>query len=112
VESVAFSPDASRIVSGSLDNTVRMWDVASGACLETRHTKSDVAVLAAGPVAFPWLAEDGKATTVIYSASSRLPVAWFAASLHRLTTSPAGRSWAGVIGNDICIITLEGTPPP
>ena len=30
VNSVAFSPDGSRIVSGSSDNTVRLWDAASG----------------------------------------------------------------------------------
>jgi WD40 repeat protein len=27
---VAFSPDGTRIVSGSSDNTVRVWDAASG----------------------------------------------------------------------------------
>ena len=30
VRSVAFSPDGSQIVSGSIDRTVRIWDVASG----------------------------------------------------------------------------------
>jgi WD40 repeat protein len=27
---VAFSPDGNRIVSGSMDNTLRLWDVATG----------------------------------------------------------------------------------
>ena len=30
VYSVAFSPDGSRIVSGSWDNSLRLWDAASG----------------------------------------------------------------------------------
>ena len=30
VTSVAFSPDGTRIASGSCDNTVRVWDAATG----------------------------------------------------------------------------------
>ena len=32
VNSVRFSPDGSRIVSGSDDNTVRIWNAVTGAC--------------------------------------------------------------------------------
>ncbi|KZP18962.1 WD40 repeat-like protein [Athelia psychrophila] len=35
VHSVAFSPDSTKIVSGSDDKTVRVWDVVTGACLST-----------------------------------------------------------------------------
>ena len=33
VYSLAFSPDGKIIASGSYDNTIRLWDVASGKCL-------------------------------------------------------------------------------
>ena len=35
VNSVAFSPDGKMIVSGSSDNSVKLWDVATGECLQT-----------------------------------------------------------------------------
>jgi WD40 repeat protein len=35
VNSVAFSPDGKQVVSGSDDNTVQLWDAATGAALQT-----------------------------------------------------------------------------
>ena len=41
VSSVAFSPDGQRVVSGSYDKTVRLWDSVTGAALQTLEGHSD-----------------------------------------------------------------------
>ena len=41
VWSASFSPDSSKIASGSDDNTVKLWDVTSGECLQTLEGHSD-----------------------------------------------------------------------
>ena len=33
--SVSFSPDGTKVASGSKDTTVKLWDVTSGECLQT-----------------------------------------------------------------------------
>ena len=42
VDSVAYTPDGRRIVSGCEDNTVRVWDAASAECLEVIQGIGDV----------------------------------------------------------------------
>ena len=39
--SVAFGAEGSKVASGSYDNTVKLWYVASGACLQTLEGHSD-----------------------------------------------------------------------
>jgi WD40 repeat protein len=50
VYSVAVSPDGGKIVSGSDDKTVKVWDLGTGACMRTLtgHT-AEVHSVAASP---------------------------------------------------------------
>ncbi len=41
VNSVAYSPNGTKIISGSLDNTVKIWDANTGQCLQTLEGHSD-----------------------------------------------------------------------
>ena len=41
VYSVAYSPDGTKIISGSWDNTIKIWDANYGVCLQTLEGHSD-----------------------------------------------------------------------
>jgi WD40 repeat protein len=105
---VAFEPHGGRIVSGSDDKTVRVWDAASGACLEVIPGEGDVSAIAAGAVAYPWRAVSRGQETVIERANDGQAVAWFPAALEHIATHPSGRVWAGSVGNHLYLIRLEG----
>ncbi|MBU4256861.1 WD40 repeat domain-containing protein, partial [Patescibacteria group bacterium] len=44
VESVVFSPDGKYIISGSGDNTIRLWDISTGKCVKIFNKKDVDAV--------------------------------------------------------------------
>ena len=41
VMSVTFSPDGTRVLTGSFDNTAKLWDAATGTCIQTFTGHSD-----------------------------------------------------------------------
>jgi WD40 repeat protein len=61
----AWSPDGQKLLSGSWDNTLKVWDAASGHCLSTHYHLPDAAWAslpghhrapqAVSPDAWPWL---------------------------------------------------------
>jgi len=62
VQALSFAPDGSRIVSGSLDRTVRVWDTATWKTVRTVPTSSGVISVAVSPDGLRTLAgsKDGK----------------------------------------------------
>ncbi|KAF8809204.1 WD40 repeat-like protein [Phlegmacium glaucopus] len=77
VLSVAFSPDGTRIVSGSDDNTLRLWDAVSGAHLNTLNGHS-------GPVWSVAFSPDG--TQIVSASNDRTLRLWDAVSGAHLST--------------------------
>ncbi len=122
VTSVSFSLDGKLLASGSLDNTIKLWDIASGVCLKTLegHT-GDVTSVSFSP--------DGKLlasgsldnTIKLWNAASGVCLRTFAEHMATVTSvsfSPDGKLlasgsldktiklWDAVSG--VCLKTLEG----
>ena len=131
-----YSPDGRRIVSRSWDDMVRVWDVASGECLEVRQGfgdvdattmageedadssewfvviegSGDIAAIAVGGETFPWRAMKRNLETLVEPASGGEAIAWFPAALFHIATQPSGSIWAGSVDNHLYLVRLEGEP--
>jgi WD40 repeat protein len=110
VDDLAFSPDGRRLVSSFPDETLRVWDTGSGACLATHRGSTDPEALARGDVGGPWTAITlpETAETTISPVAGGDPVAWFPVAFKQLKSQRSGRTWAGVVGNHVYLIRLEG----
>ncbi|KAH6698203.1 hypothetical protein BKA61DRAFT_530771 [Leptodontidium sp. MPI-SDFR-AT-0119] len=75
VNSVAFSPDGKQVVSGSDDNTVRLWDAATGAPLQTLEGHSDyVSSVAFSPDGKQVVSGSGDKTVRLWDAATGAPL--------------------------------------
>jgi len=115
VESVWYSPDGRRIVSSSKDDTVRVWDAATGECIEVVQGRGDVAAIAAGTSSgLLWRAICRDQECVVEPTGGGRSSAKFPVWLGHITTLPNGRTWASLAGSYLHFTTLEGDPsaPP
>jgi len=83
VTSVSLSPDSESLVSGSLDGTVRVWEVKTGRQLKNIGEEHDLVIDVPCPQKVIW-SEDGRSVAVAYdrsrvmilSTDTWLTVAW------------------------------------
>jgi uncharacterized protein with WD repeat len=88
VSSVAFSPDSKQVVSGSGDNTVRIWDAVTGAALQTLEGHSG----SVNSVAF---SPDGK--QVVSGSGNNIVRLWDAITGATLQTLEGHSDWVSSV---------------
>ncbi|KAL5374449.1 hypothetical protein DPSP01_011902 [Paraphaeosphaeria sporulosa] len=122
IYSVAFSPNSRQLASGSVDRTVKVWDVGSGACLQTLEGHSNSIHSVAFSPNSRWLASASDDMTVkvwdvgtgaclqtleghsysIYSVAFSPDSRWLASASDDMTV----KVWD--VGSGACLQTLEG----
>lgn len=114
VLSVAYSPDGSRIVSGSADNSIRLWDARTGAQLHVllSHTKS-VRSVAFSPNGKEILSGSDDLTVKVWDASTGACLEtwkWHSGDVRSVVYSPLGRHAASASYDSKVILWKLATP--
>ncbi|KAF2681103.1 hypothetical protein K458DRAFT_310374 [Lentithecium fluviatile CBS 122367] len=105
VSSVAFSPDSTRLASGSRDKTVKIWDANSGACLQTLEGHSSaVSSVAFSPDSTRLASGSRNKTVKIWDANSGACLQTLDG--HSGSVSSTVKIWDANSG--ACLQTLEG----
>jgi len=122
VWAAAFSPDGSRIISGSFDNTLKLWDAESGNCLMTLFGHSDYVRAAAfspdgsriisgsyDKTLKLWDAASGNCLMTLSGHSNGVMAAAFSPDGSRIISGSDDNTlklWDAASGN--CLMTLSG----
>ncbi len=88
VESVAISPDGKTIVSGSKDDTIKIWDIQSGECLNTLEGHSSLVSSVA-------ISPDGK--TIVSGSGDETIKVWDIQSGECLKTLKGHSEWVSSV---------------
>ena len=100
VRSVVFSPDGTRLASGSSDGTAKLWDVASQEAIATLEGHSDVVrSVAYSPDGTTLASGSGDGTAKLWDVASReeiatLTVRWAGSTVSSVAFSPDGTTVA------------------
>jgi WD40 repeat protein len=120
VSSVAFSPDGQRIVTGSYDQTAKVWEVASGRELLTlkghRRRIFSVAfspdgqrIITGSDTAKVWEAASGRELLTLYGHSDAIGSVGFSPDGQRIVTGSVDKTakvWEAASGREL--LTLQG----
>ncbi|SLM36124.1 WD40/YVTN repeat-like-containing domain [Lasallia pustulata] len=111
VWSVAFSHDGTQVVSGSADNTVKIWDAGSGACLKTLegHSGRVMSVAFSHDGTQIWDAGSGACLKTLEGHSGRVRSVAFSHDGTQVVSGSEDNTvkiWDA--GSGACLKTLEG----